>query len=58
MSGHRALRLLLHVDLGRRRYPQPPGMGSSFRILVLIENFVFKSDPPAPLDRVVDEEKW
>ncbi len=28
-----------------------------FGILVLIDNFVFKSDPPAPLDRVVDEEE-
>ena len=35
-----------HVDLDRRRYPQPPAWGFVvFGMLVLIDNFVFKSQP-------------
>ena len=59
MSGHRALRVVafMSISVGVGILSHAAWGFVIFGILVLIDNFVFKSDPPAPLDRVVDEEE-
>jgi len=59
MSGKRALRVIafMSISVGVGILSHPAWGFVIFGILVLIDNFVVKSDPPAPLDRVVDEEE-
>ena len=59
MSGKRALRVIafMSISVGVGILSHPAWGFVIFGILVLIDNFVVKSDPPAPLDHVVDEEE-
>jgi hypothetical protein len=59
MSGKRALRVIafMSISVGVGILSHPAWGFVIFGILVLVDNFVVKSDPPAALDRVVDEEE-
>jgi hypothetical protein len=57
MSGNRALRVIafMSISVGVGILSHPAWGFVVFGILVLIDNFVFKSDPPAPPYPTSDE---
>jgi len=59
MDGTRVLRVVafMSISIGVGILSHPAWGFVVFGILVLVDNFVFKSQPPAPTVRVVDEEE-
>jgi len=59
MNGTRALRVIafMSISVGVGILSHPAWGFVVFGILVLIDTFVIKSPPPAPLDREVGEEE-
>jgi hypothetical protein len=57
MSGNRALRVIafMSISVGVGILSHPAWGFVIFGILVLIDNFVIKSEPPAPLDSTCGE---
>lgn len=57
MNGIRALRVIafMSISIGIGILSRPAWGFVAFGILVLIDNFVVKSQPPAPMDRGVAE---
>lgn len=59
MNGTRALRVVafMSISVGVGILGRPAWGFVIFGILVLIDSFIIKNPPPAPLDRVVDKEE-
>jgi hypothetical protein len=59
MNGTRVLRVVafMSISIGVGILSHPAWGFVVFGILVLVDNFVFKSQPPAPTVRIADEEE-
>jgi hypothetical protein len=59
MDGTRALRVIafMSISVGVGILSHPAWGFVVFGILVLIDNFIIKSPPPAPPERIVQEEE-